>query len=327
MRYLKKVQVSALGGTGTIVDSLVSGSDPATNAPSIRAVNEKLGVNNLLFNGDFFDNLNQRPLTGMPALEGWNFPSAGGSFYMPGNGIALIPGTTPEFISPVVFPSWLMAYDGLVNMPLTLSVEIKNRLNNDEIEILSTTFNEKLEFMQSKNLFELAPGINLKVGLQSVTYDNYGIGYGLRFYATGIIPTTYNQILIRRVKLESGSTATPFNLSMRDAAIVSVIKSVNASIVAGLKVFEFSGTLPADTSGYVAIEGETGYNLSILAAYCYNVTDAQYYEMAKPDVVGASYYRPTLYAHGNLIRIQLDATSVTNYASQAYKIFALGWRA
>lgn len=310
MRYLKKVQVSALGGTGTIVDSLVSGSDPATNAPSIRAVNEKLGADNLLFNGDF---ICQQEGIKATAFLGWQTQNGAKTSNI---GMRFDPGKVIDLYSPFVMPAWA-SVDGSFSFPFTVSIEYSRVTTG--IQTISTSFDSFFEAMQGRNVLEIGDGVNLNIATR--VKDQSAIA--LYISSTAAIPTGTEYFAIRRVKIERGSTATPIIPSMRDAALLSAAQGA----VAGLKVFEFSGTLPADTSGYVAIEGETGYNLSILAAYCYNVTDAQYYEMAKPDVVGASYYRPTLYAHGNLIRIQLDATSVTNYASQAYKIFALGWRA
>jgi len=306
MRFLKKVQVSALGGTGTIVDSLVSGSDPVTNAPSIRAVNEKLGVNNLMFNGDFVNQPN--PPTDYFA-NGWKIQNG----YATGSmGFFFPRGSIIDLASPAFMPNWFSVGDTW-KYPYTVTVELK--IGSNEPIVRSVTYTT---YAQSavKTIEDLGGGVLLQCNISNP--DNKYMRH--TFTTTGAIA---DDISIRRIKAEFGATATPFIPSMRDVASIIAAQE----LVAGLKVFEFSGTLPADTSGYVAIEGETGYNLSILAAYCYNVTDALYYEMAKPDIVGASYYRPTLYARGNLIRIQLDSTSVTNYASQAFKIFALGWRA
>lgn len=308
MRYLKKVQVSALGGTGTIVDSLVSGSDPATNAPSIRAVNEKLGVNNLMFNGDF---TNQPNYPTDYFANGWKTENGHPTGV---NGFFFAQGSIIDLVSPAFMPNWFSVGDTW-KYPYTITVELSIGATPTDPIVRSVTYTTYAA-SRVKTIEDLGGGVLLQCNLSNP--DNKYMRH--IFTTTGAIP---DGIYIRRIKAEFGSTATPFIPSMRDVASIIAAQE----LVAGLKVFEFSGTLPADTSGYVAIEGETGYNLSILAAYCYNVTDAQYYEMAKPDVVGASYYRPTLYAHGNLIRIQLDATSVTNYASQAYKIFALGWRA
>lgn len=307
MRYLKKVQVSALGGTGTIVDSLVSGSDPVTNAPSIRAVNEKLGVNNLLFNGDFLNQPN--PPTNYFA-NGWKTENGHATGAL---GITFQNGVIVDLLSPAFMPNWF-SVGNTWKYPFTFSFEIA--IGSIDPIVTTVTFEASSNIMQKKNIIEVGDGIYLQCRLVNPD-NNY---FKLEISSTAALPT---QTFIRRIKAEFGSTATPFIPSMRDVASIIAAQE----LVAGLKVFEFSGTLPADTSGYVAIEGETGYNLSILSAFAYNLTDGYYYEMAKPDIVGASYYRPTLYAHGNLIRIQLDATSVTNYASQAYKIFALGWRA
>lgn len=305
MRFLKKVQVSALGGTGTIVDSLVSGSDPVTNAPSIRAVNEKLGVNNLMFNGDF---VNQPNFPTNYFANGWTTQNG----HVTGlNGFQFNSGSIIDLTSPAFMPYWFSVGDTW-KYPYTVTVELK--IGSADPIVRSVTYTNAQSAV--KTIEDLGGGVLLQCNLSNP--DNKYMRH--TFTTTGAIADV---IYIRRIKAEFGSTATPFIPSMRDVASIIAAQE----LVAGLKVFEFSGTLPADTSGYVAIEGDTSYNLSILAAYCYNVTDALYYEMAKPDIVGASYYRPTLYAHGNLIRIQLDATSVTNYASQAYKIFALGWRA
>lgn len=313
MRYLKKVQVSALGGTGTIVDSLISGSDPATNAPSIRAVNEKLGVNNMLFNSDFVCNMN-----GAGVLAGWDLT---GAIYTPGQGLWLPKSTTPVIKSPFFMPLWFN-YEGVFDFPITISAQV---LRGNNIEEYSTTFNSYGELMSGKNLFEIYDNVFLKVKagykLEQTSPNN---NYCLQFEATGVISSAMtNNVSITRLKAEKGLTATPFITSMRDYALIESLQD----LVAGLKVFEFSGTLPADTSGIEVLEAESRYNLSILAAYAYNSQDAKYYEMAKPDVVGASYYRPTIYAYGKNARIQLDSTSVTHYAGQAYKVFALGWRA
>ena len=310
MRYLKKVQVSALGGTGTIVDSLVSGSDPVTNAPSIRAVNEKLGADNLLFNGDFICQIGQQYKNYKYPL-GWETENGNAS---DSQGIFYNPGVLIDLYSPYIMPVWA-SVDGSFSFPFTVSIE--NYRVSTGITTISTTINSFLEGMQGKNILDIGNGVYLNVATRQRTAG----GISLCISSTAPVPGS-EAFFIRRVKVERGSTATPFIPSMRDAALLSAAQGA----VGGLKVFKFSGTLPADTSGYVALYGDTGYNLSILAAYCFNVTDGYYYEMAKPDVVGASYYRPTLYAHGNLIRIQLDATSVTNYAGQAYKVFALGWK-
>lgn len=314
MRYLKKVQVSALGGTGTIVDSLVSGSDPVTNAPSIRAVNEKLGVNNLLFNADFICNKNE---AGAPT--GWDL--SGGASYAPATGLWLPKSTTPVIKSPYFMPLWFN-YDYAFDFPFTVSAQV---LRGNNIEEYSTTFNTIADIMGGKNLFEIYDNVFLKVKavgkLEGSPSNN---NYCLQFAATGVISSDMtNNVHITRLKAEKGATATPFITSMRDYALIESLQD----LVAGLKVFKFSGTLPANTSGIEVLEAESGYNLSILAAYAYNSQDAKYYEMAKPDVVGASYYRPTIYAYGKNARIQLDSTSVTHYAGQAYKVFALGWRA
>lgn len=312
MRYLKKVNVSALGGTGTIVDSLISGSDPVTNAPSIRAVNEKLGVNNLLFNSDFIDNQNN----GYSSPIGWQL--SGGAYYTPGRGIKLSNNYTPVILSPLFTPLWA-DYEGAFDFPITISAQVSTGLNDYDIAVHSATFNSFVELMTGKTLFEIYDGVNLTVKGMS-----RGNGFALQFAASGVISSSMSDpVYIMRIKAEKGETATPFITSMRDYALISSLQE----LVGGLKVFEFSGTLPANTSGIEVLEADNGYNLSILAAYAYNSQDAKYYEMAKPDVVGASYYRPTIYTYGKNARIQLDSTSVTHYAGQAYKVFALGWRA
>jgi hypothetical protein len=313
MRFLKKVTVSALGGTGTIVDSLVSGSDPATNAPSIRAVNEKLGVNNMLFNSDFVCNKNE---AGAPT--GWDL--SGGASYTPARGLWIVKNTTPVIKSPYFMPYWFNS-EGVFDFPITISAQVLR----GNIEEYSTTFNSYGELMSGKNLFEIYDNVFLKVkAVYKREQTSPNNNYCLQFEATGVISSSMSDsVFIMRLKAEKGLTATPFITSMRDYALIESLQER----VGGLKVFEFSGTLPANTSGIEVLEAESGYNLSILAAYAYNSQDAKYYEMAKPDVVGASYYRPTIYTYGKNARIQLDATSVTNYAGQAYKVFALGWRA
>lgn len=311
MRYLKKVQVSALGGTGTIVDSLISGSDPVTNAPSIRAVNEKLGVNNLLFNSDFVDNQN----SGSSPI-GWQL--SGGAANTPGRGIQLRNNNTPVILSPLFMPLWA-TNEGAFDFPITISAQVSTGLSDYDIAVYSATFSSFVELMTGKNLFEIYDNVNLTV--KGMLRGNGG--FALQFAASGVISSSMSDpVYIMRLKAEKGLTATPFITSMRDYALISSIQE----LVGGLKVFEFSGTLPANTSGIEVLEAENGYNLSILAAYAYNSQDAKYYEMAKPDVVGASYYRPTIYTYGKNARIQLDSTSVTHYASQAYKVFALGWK-
>lgn len=310
MRYLKKVNVSALGGTGTIVDSLISGSDPVTNAPSIRAVNEKLGVNNLIFNSDFVDNQSNAS-----SPIGWQL--SGGAYYTPGRGIKLNNNYTPVILSPLFIPLWA-DYEGAFDFPITISAQVSRGLGDYDIAVYSATFNTFVELMTGKNLFEIYDGVNLTVKGMS-----RGNGFALQFAATGVISSSMSDpVYIMRLKAEKGETATPFITSMRDYALIESLQE----LVGGLKVFKFSGTLPANTSGIEVLEAESGYNLSILAAYAYNSQDAKYYEMAKPDVVGASYYRPTIYTCGKNARIQLDSTSVTHYAGQAYKVFALGWR-
>lgn len=311
MRYLKKVQVSALGGTGTIVDSLISGSDPVTNAPSIRAVNEKLGVNNLLFNADFVCNKNE---AGAPT--GWDL--SGGADYTTSRGIKLRNNNTPVILSPYFMPLWATNW-GAFDFPITISAQVSTGLSDYDIAVYSATFNTFVELMTGKNLFEIYDNVNLTV--KGMLRGNGG--FALQFAASGVISSSMSDpVYIMRLKAEKGETATPFITSMRDYALISSLQE----LVGGLKVFEFSGTLPANTSGIEVLEADNGYNLSILAAYAYNSQDAKYYEMAKPDVVGASYYRPTIYTYGKNARIQLDSTSVTNYAGQAYKVFALGWK-
>ena len=306
MRYLKKVNVSALGGTGTIVDSLISGSDPATNAPSIRAVNEKLGVNNLMFNGDF---VNQPNLPTNYFANGWTTQNGHATGL---NGFQFNSGSIIDLVSPAFMPNWFSVGDTW-KYPYTVTVELKIGSADPIVRSVTYTTNSQSAV---KTIEDLGDGVLLQCNLSNP--DNKYMRH--IFTTTGAIADV---IYIRRIKAEFGATATPFIPSMRDVASIIAAQE----IVAGLKVFEFSGTLPANTSGIEVLEAESGYNLSILAAYAYNSQDAKYYEMAKPDVVGASYYRPTIYTYGKNARIQLDSTSVTHYAGQAYKVFALGWRA
>jgi len=311
MRFLKKVTVSALGGTGTIVDSLVSGSDEATNAPSIRAVKEKLGGGNLLFNSDF---LCQD--TSADDIAGWTYTDFRVVWT---KGLQAVPRTTPSLVSPDVAPLWNNVA-GVFDYPITFSFYI-NLIASGAWETVSITINDDSD-TSDKVIKDLGDGVNLILRPKTS-----GLGaYHYEITTTGDIPDATAGINIGRIKCERGATATPFTPSMYDCAVVNTMREINAAMVAGLKVFEFSGTLPSSTSSYVDLTIDSGYNAAVLAAYAYNSTDSEFCEMAKPDVVGAAYYRPTIFTHGNKARIYMDATSVTNYASQAYKVYLIGWK-
>jgi hypothetical protein len=258
-----------------------------------------------MFNGDF---VNQPYLPTNYFANGWKTQNG----HVTGlNGFQFNSGSIIDLVSPAFMPNWFSVGDTW-KYPYTVTVELK--IGSADPIVRSVTYTNAQSAV--KTIEDLGDGVLLQCNLSNP--DNKYMRH--IFTTTGAIA---DAVYIRRIKAEFGATATPFIPSMRDVASIIAAQE----IVAGLKVFEFSGTLPANTSGIEVLEAENGYNLSILAAYAYNSQDAKYYEMAKPDVVGASYYRPTIYTYGKNARIQLDATSVTNYASQAYKIFALGWRA
>lgn len=322
MRFLKKVSVTSNDTSGKIIDSFNTGDNHTVNAPSLNAVEERVQGydNNLLFNGDFvewFAAYNSMPSGGYPMPLGWVGENVVGAANM---GLMFISGRSPILYSPLYLAAWDLTKDEFYPLCLTIDYSLNNTVKTKSI----TIFNPRTQ--STYIVDEISEGIDLKFNTTSAA-PNTG-GACIRFFTSDTIPSGTG-LYIRRVKLEKGSSATPFLIpSPRDAALFSALKSNFSQIgeVAGLKVFEFDGTLPTSLNVQEDITADSGYNLSILAAYAYNRTESKYYQMSMSSVVGAEYYRPQIYTFGNKARITLDSTSLNNYSGQAYKVFALGWK-
>ena len=200
LKFAKKVSDTNIKGYGNIIDSFNTGDDKTTNAPSLAAV-EKRANNNLLANSSFEPLDIDSTFAGNSIgayFAGWSINGTGHTFgspffYLFAGGLA-VPTTLP-------YACYLDTYwynvDGLDLDYITVSLEYKTSVSGDWIEV-EKTFNASTQSPSSQYMFT-AYGCVVSVS----PFESGALR--IEFSAT---PTS--EFYIRRVKLERGTSATPF---------------------------------------------------------------------------------------------------------------------
>ena len=320
MRYLKKVSVTSNDTSGKIIDSFFTGDNHTVNAPSLNAVEERVAGydNNLLIAGDFVEwGATRSDSAEMPL--GWVGENTVAAVNM---GVGFIAGYAPTLKSPLYIASWNLSDADDAYYPLCLTVEysLNGTIKTKSIEVFKPTI------QATYTVDEIATDVNLMFTNTATAPNTRGACINL--FVSDTIPSG-TVLYIRRVKLEKGSKSTGFlTPSPIYAALTAAFRGyfAQAGEVAGLKVFEFNGTLPTTTTSHKTHSVDSSYSLAVLASYAYNRNENKYYNMDSPSIVGGDYYRPTIYCYGNTVRVDVGSTALNNYTGQAYKIFCLGWK-
>lgn len=204
-QYIKKVSVIPVRGNGLIIDSFNTNNDKHSNAPSISAVQERTD-NNILFGAD---------LSAYAANEaGWS------SVKM--QGYVGAPITFAPIMGAIVPPN----YDGQIKSPMMCDYNGKGGERSAPYSCTigyKTTGDISVEptIIKIENFDETGKSGNVENLLELNVFISGA------FFFIGIKNLSSSNVYISYIKLERGTSCTPFYQVGKDAAIESQIHNTN----------------------------------------------------------------------------------------------------
>lgn len=181
---------------------------------------------NMLINSDFIANFND-PNDDLN-LSGWKITASSQNkpVVISSMGLMIQPNMTDvKIYTPSWHAQWLSSGNlDLLGFPITLSVEYRIGSLGD-IRTASVTFNSSAN--SDVNIAEIEEGKYLKVKMFGS--DSQSDGTQSCFYMSDTLST--NLVCIRRVKIERSEIATGFPQSMKDLALLKVVKEMVAEAI------------------------------------------------------------------------------------------------
>lgn len=286
-QYIKKVGTTPTRGNGFIIDSFNTNDDKMFNAPSLGAV-ERRTDNNLIFGSNFLD-ITEAGAHDDASICGWTISGSDIDQFMPQFGMIISGEGTHVITSPRFTDILGSAFSARPAFSLSMEIEQGSYSSGEDHR---DPFIAKIENINYPYDPAPSPGYEDERGYFTLQVTELTGGY----LSISFINSTSKQFYIRWIKLEVGSSCTPYlrlnkDTSIRDAFNKAlndliIVEKVTVNLTMPLPPYagaEMGGALNITMPGYTAL-GVVGYKLpnvvsasQLYTMYLLNAGDMLYY--------------------------------------------------